>query len=204
MRQLRNRPAVFKRVGPRWTGWVGFGPAFVLLLGGLLVSCEKKEVQISLLRAKLVAAAGRSRLLPGRLIGDEYAPFEPATDLKSAAPSLTDASPSVSPIRGDDERAGGNVTDRALFALFTDRLPEAAAIVEAAAQEGPLAARQANDLSALYLALAAKTRDPYNLFLALASAEQALQADGSLLEARFNRALALEGMAIDWEAKAAW
>jgi len=143
-------------------------------------------------------------LLPGRLVGDEYAPFEPAADLKSAALSLTDAPPSVSPIRGDDERAGGDVTDRALSALFTNRLPDAAAIVEAAAQEGPLAARQANDLSALYLALAARTRDPYSFFLALASAEQALQADGSLLEARFNRALALEGMAIDWEAKAAW
>jgi len=106
--------------------------------------------------------------------------------------------------RGDDERAGGNATDRALLAIFTGRLPAAAAIVEATAQETPVDARQASDLSALYLALAAKTRDPYNLFLALASAEQAIQADGSLLEARFNRALALEGLAIDWEARAAW
>src|SRR6185369_12534217 len=107
MRQPCDRPTVFRRAGPRWAGWVGFGPAFVLLLGGFLVSCEKKEVQVSPLRARLVAAAGRSRLLPGRLVGDEYAPFEPAADLKSAALSLTDAPPSVSPIRGDDERAGG-------------------------------------------------------------------------------------------------
>jgi CHAT domain-containing protein len=106
--------------------------------------------------------------------------------------------------RGDDERAGGNAIDRALLAIFTGRLPAAEAILEATAQDTPVDARQASDLSALYLELAARTQDTYNLFLALASAEQAMQADGSLLEARFNRALALEGLAIDWEAQVAW
>jgi tetratricopeptide (TPR) repeat protein len=91
-----------------------------------------------------------------------------------------------------------------LVAIFSGRLPAAAVIVEATAQETPVDARQASDLSALYLALAAKTQDAYNLFLALASAERAMDADGALLEARFNRALALEELAIDWEARAAW
>jgi CHAT domain-containing protein len=177
------------------------------LLSFLYLRHQRREPQISRIRAELIAVAGPSRLLPGRLIGDDYAPFSPAANLKSSEQFsllLPDIRQPISVSRGDDERAGGDATDRALLAIFTDRLPAAAAIVEATAQETPVDARQTNDLSALYLALAARTRDPYYFFLALASAERAIQADGLLLEARFNRALALEGLAVDWEAQAAW
>src|SRR3954469_6348033 len=58
-----------------------------------------------------------------------------------------------------------------------------------------------SDLSALYIS---KGEDPESMAAALDAADQAVLLDGSLLEARFNRAQALEALCLTSEAREAW
>jgi tetratricopeptide (TPR) repeat protein len=65
-------------------------------------------------------------------------------------------------------------------------------------------ARMLNDLSAAYLARAARDNRPQDLTRALEVVDRAVKADPTLAEALFNRALALERLSLAAEARAAW
>lgn len=73
-----------------------------------------------------------------------------------------------------------------------------------AVARAPGDARILNDLAAAYLLQAQENDDPSALLPALATIEQAVTANGGLLEARFNHALILEYLFLREEAASAW
>jgi CHAT domain-containing protein len=68
----------------------------------------------------------------------------------------------------------------------------------------PHAARHWSDLAAAYLVRSQRADDPRDLLRAYGAADRAVQEDGALPAARFNRALALERLFLVPEAIAAW
>jgi len=65
-------------------------------------------------------------------------------------------------------------------------------------------ARLLNDLAAAYTVRAQRRGEPYDLVQALATADLAVTVDLSLLEARFNRALVLQSLFLENDARSAW
>lgn len=86
--------------------------------------------------------------------------------------------------------------------LIAGKPAQGVEVLERAVVGAPNDARLLNDLSVAYLARAA-TR-PYDLVRALSAADRAVQADPQLIEARFNRALALEKLCLITDARRAW
>jgi CHAT domain-containing protein/tetratricopeptide (TPR) repeat protein len=85
-----------------------------------------------------------------------------------------------------------------------DELDRAVETLARAAADDPHRARSWSDLSAAYLVRAQRADDPRDLVRALTAADRAVREDGSLPEARFNRALSLERLFLRAEARAAW
>ena len=157
-------------------------------------------------RTELIAALAHTRLLQGRLTGGfKYAPAK-ATVRDASSLSTTHLRRAAIRARRQASTVGSIEAFRItiLLKVLAGRLPEAATVAEAALRQAPRDAALASDLSAIYLEIAHQTQDPYQIFLALAAAERAVKADDTLPEARFNRALALGDLAIDWEAQTAW
>jgi CHAT domain-containing protein/tetratricopeptide (TPR) repeat protein len=157
-------------------------------------------------RAELLAALAPARPLQGRLVGGfAYAPLHAGGWYLPAAKRphwLLLARLLAARVWTEDPADAA--ADRALLRVIAGDLPSAAAGLEAASQRSPADARLANDLAAVQLALAASSGDPHRAVLALLAAEQAHRAQPDLTEAAFNRALALEAVGIDWEARSAW
>jgi CHAT domain-containing protein len=76
--------------------------------------------------------------------------------------------------------------------------------LEAEVNATPHDARARSDLAAAYLVRAERADDPRDLLRAFEAADRAVREDDLLLEARFNRALALERLFLIPEAMAAW
>ncbi len=93
--------------------------------------------------------------------------------------------------------AGG--VGQLLLASFDDAIES----LESAAIASPVDASLWSDLSAAYAARAARDQSAQDWSNALERSERALRIDGNLLEALFNRALALEALHLDG-ARAAW
>lgn len=91
-----------------------------------------------------------------------------------------------------------------LTAAGPSPIEEAVAELEAARLRRPEEAALLSDLAAAHLLRAFTEDEPYSLLLALAAADEALDRDPGLLEALFNRALALEALALRREARSAW
>lgn len=85
-----------------------------------------------------------------------------------------------------------------------DRLDRAVDLLEKAAAGAPDRAGALANLSAAYYVRAQESGDPYDLLLSLDAADRAVAADGTLPEARFNRALALQALVLPRDALAAW
>jgi CHAT domain-containing protein len=193
-----------------WTPgrWPRIGPLLVALALGALAAgpCGHGGGRPLSARAELIAALGPARLIEGRLSGGfEYAP------VRAGSPVLVTASSRR--LREAGRRVLGRVRpgasaavagDRALLWVAAGRLQEASTRLEAATHEAPDDARLASDYAAVELALADQSHDPYHAWAALLAAEAAFQRDASIGEAAFNRALALEAVGIDWEARSAW
>jgi CHAT domain len=80
----------------------------------------------------------------------------------------------------------------------------AVAQLEQAAARSPRDGAILSDLAAAYYVRAQREIEPYDLLRALAAANRAIAAAPTLAEARFNRALALEALFVEADARRAW
>src|SRR6185295_6328891 len=113
-------------------------------------------------------------------------------------------------LRGGADSAGAEETGREialgdlLGAGGVDELNRAARRLEEATAGDPDDASGWSDLAAVYLVRAQKADDPRDLLRAYEAASRAVREDGSLPQARFNEALALERLYLTDPAIAAW
>ena len=155
---------------------------------------------------KLVAAVGTDRIVEGRLTGGfQYGPLRSTTrsgaeaenlSLLAAAAELETAS-AASP-------STDNLHAYGVAQVLLGRYDEGVRTLEQAAADQPTNGRLQSDLSAAYLARSGTPLGTDDSERALAAAARALQADATLAEARFNRALALERLGLREQAIAAW
>jgi CHAT domain-containing protein len=170
----------------------------------------------------LVAAVGERRMIEPRLTGGfGFSPCTPLMEAGRRVPRSRCAPPpppgsaeakrlaqliasfgAQRPPRQDSESLiglallvwpqGGSSVERAVAAL------------ESTAERNAGDAKAQSDLAAAYSVRAVERDDPYDLVLALAAADRAVAADRLLPEAHFNRAVALEALGLQDDARRAW
>jgi CHAT domain-containing protein len=151
---------------------------------------------------RVLASFVASRALEGRWVGEPYATFK---EVRAGRPA---SHPEVLPlfrwIRDRAERypTPDNLGDLALIKLVSAQPAAAAALLQQAVAGKPGDVALLTDLAAALLAAAQD--DPRLLVQALGWAEQAVQLAPSSLEALFNRALALEKLQLQIQARVAW
>lgn len=155
---------------------------------------------------ELVAAVGENRPIEGRLTGGfRYGPLRSPTrggekdeDWRVLAVAAK--------IREQAERdeTPANAHALGVAQIVLGKLDDAVPNLEEAAADEPGNARFQSDLAAAYLARAKNFDCPDDYPKALAVAERAVRADPQLLEARFNRALALDALHLGDQAREAW
>lgn len=101
-------------------------------------------------------------------------------------------------------RTSETLRNDAIVALVAGNTKLGIAELAEATQQSPEDASLWSDLAAAHLQRNAALSDPYELVLALAAADRAVRIDPSLLPARFNRALAYEGLSLRRAAAADW
>jgi tetratricopeptide (TPR) repeat protein len=197
--------------GPRLT-WFTAGAALAtaaclwLLVGsGRMMPSRQPERELQ----ALIAAVGTDRWIEARLSGGfAYGPMRGS--VRSGAPSAQTLSPDLRIAAASSEKALAGVgTPEVLHALgvvglIVGDLDRAVPMIEQAVGQSRPAARMLSDLSAAYLARAARDQRPQDLTRALAAVDRAVKADPELTEALFNRALALDRLALVQEARTAW
>jgi tetratricopeptide (TPR) repeat protein len=159
----------------------------------------------------LVAAVGTDRTIEPRLTGG-FAHGPLRGTLRSGDPTTSSVSPDVRiAAAGIEKQTASAETPRALQArgialLVTGNVDDGIRALERASALAPNDARVLSDLSAAYLARSrrdsASASDDASR--ALAAANRALNADRSLIEPWFNRALALERLGSTMDAQDAW
>jgi CHAT domain-containing protein len=210
---LMSAPGRVLKPAPRWRWPLVAGAAALaalVVLSVVLSSPRRAPVSVDAgLRRDLVAAVAGERIRPvdGRITGGfAYAPppvmlrgtgsAERSPDVRIAAAQLdklaaTQATPAVLAARG-------------VAALAIGDLDAAIQFLEDATRQAPESAAYWSDLSAAYLARA-RWRDIADDWpRAMAAAERAVERDATLPEARFNQALALEGLHLNAAAADAW
>jgi len=140
-------------------------------------------------RASMLNIRMSTRPTQGRIFGMSYSPYNPG----------------VPPIGRKDLRrqvkSDLNSVDFALVGLLAGRLQDATRHLEKVRRLPSVEPWVHNDLSALYLESAKRGGDTYDLVNALA---ESMRVDPVSLEARFNQALALEGLFLRNQARLAW
>ena len=159
--------------------------------------------------AELVAAVGAERPFEPRLTGGfAYGPMAPR--YRSAKPLSESESWEVlaaaAKIRQRDDQHSTPATLDALGAanLVLGKYDDAVSNLEEATLEAPKNARYLTDLSAAYLVRAGEKDRADDYPKALEAAQKATELDPSILEAWFNRALALDELPLKSEAAKAW
>ena len=158
---------------------------------------------------ELVAALANepTRPVEGRLTGGfKYAPPPSPT----RGPGDREVSPDVRIAAAKiEKRATGQDTAQTQAALGVSYLilgevQKGVSALEAAVSLAPDRGQYLSDLSAAYLTRATESGSAEDYAKALAFAERALKSTPELLEPQFNRALALEGLHLQNEARNAW
>jgi len=175
--------------------------AAVLVLALMCAYCHeaghRQSEPAAPLRTRLIKVLGPARLSSGRLVGFSHAPL-----------GSTFLLPAKAAFHFRRESQGSSAEELALSALLNLALhgPVSVSIakLEKAREQAPENGRLACDLSALYLDEGLGKDRPEALFLALRSAEAACRLAPRLPEARFNLALALEGLFLDDAARKAF
>lgn len=150
-----------------------------------------------------------ARSAAGRLTGGfDYAP--PPAIVRGRAFAASAASPDVRIAAAQidklalNDRSARVTAARGVAALVVGNPDLAVALLEDATRLEPDSPEYASDLAAAYLARAQTSGAAEDLPRALAAAERALARNPSLLEAHFNRALALEDLHLSDQAREAW
>lgn len=156
----------------------------------------------------LVAAVGTNRTIEPRLTGGfAHGPLRGAIRSGGASPATLSPDVRIAVAQIEKEATSQSPRElrlRGIASLMLGDTDRAVASLEAAAAGQPDDARILNDLAAAYLVRAHRNNQPDDLATALASVNRALNADRSLPEVWFNRAYALERLALTDEAREAW
>jgi hypothetical protein len=158
----------------------------------------------------LIAALGTQRVTDARITGFRHGPRPDV--LRSiqpgpAAPAITlEARAAATSIQ---EHAASSTTSVARHAagvsrMITGDIDTAITDLQHASTADPANARYLNDLAAAFLTRGLRQQSQPDLQQALDRANAAIDLDGQLLDARFNRALALDALGKRDEARAAW
>ena len=180
--------------------------AVVLMIGtGGLTRWRQGNAELQ----ALVAAVGTDRPIEARLTGGfAYGPMRGS--VRSGAPLAQMLSPDLRLAAASIEKTlAAHPTADSLHvfgvaSLIAGDIDRAITLLEQAADQSSPDARTVSDLSAAYLARAARDNSQQDLMKALSAADRAVQADDRLAEAWFNRADALEGLSLVAEARDAW
>lgn len=168
----------------------------------IVQSCSPADPRRELMQA---LEEGRYRPIEGRLTGGHkfFARYQP---LAGGAPRSKALSAIASRIYREARRhpLPRTLGDLGALHLITGKPAQGVEVLERAVADAPGDARLLNDLSVAYLARAGDGARPYDLVRALSVADRAVQADLHLIEARFNRALALEKLCLITDARRAW
>jgi tetratricopeptide (TPR) repeat protein len=157
----------------------------------------------------LVAAVGTDRPIEARLAGG-FAYGKLRGPVRSGAPSARTLSPDVRIAAARSEKAlAANRSAQTLHvfgvsSVIAGEIDRAIVLLEQAADQPSPDAATESDLAAAYLARAARDNSHQDLMKALSAADRAVMTDPRLPEGLFNRALALERLALPGEARAAW
>ena len=150
----------------------------------------------------LIAAVGTTRTFDARLTGGfAYAPVRGPVRGPNDAVNL---SPDVRIAIAEIEKQHAAEPVAAAAALIAGDPDRAITVLEAASSTTPTDAKIASDLSAAYLLRADRQKNKADASKALAAANRALEIDRLLPEALFNRALALQIIGQNEDARAAW
>ncbi len=155
-------------------------------------------------RAALAAALGACRPVQARLPGIPYASWSSRPLPVASLPALRRLSLLAS-VAAERDPSPANQAALAFLRLVSGHAARAIELGQQALAGGPQPpdAVLLTDLGAAYLALAS-AEDPILYARALKVLNQALEARPRLLAARFDRALALEGLTLDRQARRAW
>lgn len=198
-----------------------FGQRKIVWAGGILAAAAALVLAVDLQSgmlerwraerrlADLVQATGEQRTVEARLTGGfAYGPLRAPVRSggSSAARDNWSLLAAAGRIREEAQKnpVAANLHSLGVAALVLGEHDEAIRALEDATAEEPGSGRYQSDLAAAYLARAQAAERPDDLTRGLTAAERALKADHTLLEARFNRALALERLYLTEQARAAW
>ncbi|MES1242906.1 MAG: CHAT domain-containing protein [Acidobacteriota bacterium] len=179
--------------------------AALIVLAALRSTREESPDRPSAARVRLVAAAGPVRPSEGRLSGgfayapwapDRAAPHRPSRELIQAGILIERAV--------NRDGSARSLADLAVVHLLLGDSGRAASLLVRAAAQDPSDAAIRTDLSAAFLASATAHGSFKDLLQALEAADEAVGLAPSCPEARFNRALALERLALRFQARAGW
>jgi CHAT domain-containing protein len=187
--------------------------AFVVLLMGLasspVSSAAQDRSEGTTGVVKLTAVFEGERPTEGRLAGGfAYGVYEPSKE--GSPPALDTEFYRVARVASDVLEAAAetpsseNLHAAGLLHLIWRQPGDAVSNLEEARARAPGSAAILNDLSMAYFARARRDNRPYDFINALETVDQAVLADGALVEARFNRALVLETVHLPSEARLAW
>jgi CHAT domain-containing protein len=207
-----RRVAAFSRKRVMWGTASLVAAAAVLALAvnvGIDPSAHWRSLRAGSKLADLAAAVGDERTIEARLTGGfRYGPLRAAVRSggSSAARDHWTLYAAAGRIRevADRDPSAPNLHALGLAHLVLGQYDEAVRALEDAVSEDPDQPRYQSDLSAAYLARARQLDRPDDLPRALGAAERAVKGDERLLEARFNRALALEALFLEDQARQAW
>jgi tetratricopeptide (TPR) repeat protein len=159
---------------------------------------------------ELIAAVADqpTRPVEGRLTGGfKYAPPPSPTrgpGDRDMPPAVRIAAARLEQAAGGDQPTPAALADLGVALLTLGDVNKAIDTLERAVAQRP-DARYESDLAAAYLARARRQGNPADWQKALAASERALKANPDLIEARFNRAMAIEGSATSpGEVRQAW
>ncbi len=203
-------------VAPPRRSWIGWGAAALATAAALVMAVQVQPAWWPGGRgvadqrlADLVDAVGQERTVEARLTGGfrhghlrapvrsggSLAPSDNWT-LYAAAGKIREAA--------EQDATAANLHALGLAHLLLGNHDAAIEAFEDAIAEDPQAALFRSDLAAAYLARATQLDRPDDFPRALSAAEKALAANAQLLEARFNKALALESLFLEEQARRAW
>lgn len=179
--------------------------ALVLAVSGSLIPTDREAPDLTALQSALAA----ERTVEPRLTGGfAYAPFRAPVRSVDADPANVPPDVRIAAARVEKETASrqtpGALHARGLAALVVGDVDGAVRLLEDATAARPDDAGILNDLAAAYLVRADRRPGGGDAAAALAAVTRALARQPGLPEASFNRAHALERLALPDQARAAW